>query len=114
MSKAAADVIQAAREHTVAAVARLVALMQQDDDRNVALAAANALLDRGYGRPPQAVLAQVHASTVQCGIDKPPEITECYEDWLQRRRQELDLLESKIPDRTPCGEWFAGRVVGKR
>jgi hypothetical protein len=95
MGKAAADVIQAAREHTVAAVARLVALMQQDDDRNVALAAATALLDRGHGRPPQAILAQVHASTVQSGIDKPPEITESYEDWLLRRRKELAELEAE-------------------
>ena len=62
MGKAAADVIHAAREHTVAAINRLVAMMQQDDDRNVALAAANALLDRGHGRPPQAIPAQVHAS----------------------------------------------------
>jgi hypothetical protein len=93
MGRAAADVIQAAREHTVAAINRLVALMQQDDDRNVALAAANALLDRGHGRPPQAILAQVHASTLQSGIDKPPEITESYEAWLIRRRNELDELE---------------------
>jgi len=70
----AADVIHAAREHTVAAISRLVALMQQDDDRNVALAAANALLDRGHGRPPQAILAQVHASPLQSGIDGPPRL----------------------------------------
>jgi hypothetical protein len=59
MGKAAADVVEAAREHTVDAIERLAALMQQDDDRDVALSAATALLDRGWGKPAQAILAQV-------------------------------------------------------
>src|SRR5262249_6461988 len=58
-SRAAADVIEAAREHTVDAIERLAALMQQDDDRDIALSAATALLDRGWGKPAQALLAQV-------------------------------------------------------
>jgi hypothetical protein len=37
------------------------------------------------------------------GIDKPPEITESYEDWLERRRNELDELEHAALPR-PNGE----------
>lgn len=42
-----------AREHSVAAINRIVALQGSADER-VALAAAQALLDRAYGKPAQA------------------------------------------------------------
>lgn len=43
-----------AREYGSAAITKLVELLSGDDQR-LALAAAQALLDRGYGKPPQAV-----------------------------------------------------------
>jgi len=43
-----------ARQHTDAAIARLV-LALEDDNARTAVAAAEALLDRGWGRAPQAV-----------------------------------------------------------
>jgi len=55
--------------------------------------AANSILDRGWGKPAQAILAQVNNQLTVTGIDKPPEITETYEEWLIRRRTELDELE---------------------
>jgi hypothetical protein len=57
-SRAAADVIEAAREHTAAALGRLVQLMEQDEDRSIALSAAAELLNRGWGKPP--VFAEVN------------------------------------------------------
>jgi hypothetical protein len=87
------DVVSLARQHTPEAVNRLVALMRQDDDLGIAVQATTVLLDRGWGKPAQAILAQVNSQMTVTGIDKPPEITESYEDWLERRRKELDELE---------------------
>jgi hypothetical protein len=38
-------------------------------------------------------MAQVNTQLTVSGIDKPPDITETYEEWLTRRRAELDELE---------------------
>lgn len=54
--RALRDVIQAAREYTHAALARLVALMGSDNE-SVALRAAEALLERAWGRPQDVDLA---------------------------------------------------------
>jgi hypothetical protein len=48
------EVRAAARLHGAAAIAKLVELLGRDDDRT-ALAAAQALLDRGYGKPAQSM-----------------------------------------------------------
>ncbi len=48
--KAARDVIEAARQHTPAAAARLAHGMQSDDPR-ASVAACQALLDRAWGNP---------------------------------------------------------------
>jgi hypothetical protein len=55
--------------------------------------AAREILDRGWGKPAQAIMAQVNTQLTVSGIDKPPDITETYEEWLTRRRAELDELE---------------------
>jgi hypothetical protein len=62
LSKAAADLVAAAREHTAAALGRLVQLMEQDEDRDIALSAAAELLNRGWGKPPVAVFAQINGA----------------------------------------------------
>jgi hypothetical protein len=51
------EIEKLAREHSVAALNKIVALLNSKDDR-VALAAANSLLDRGFGKPPLAVQAE--------------------------------------------------------
>ena len=54
--KEVAGVRELARQHTPDAVATLVAIMQNEDAPPAArVSAANSLLDRGYGRPNQAV-----------------------------------------------------------
>jgi hypothetical protein len=52
--KVAAEVKELARNHGPAAVARLAKLMMSKNQR-VAVAACVAILDRGYGKPAQAV-----------------------------------------------------------
>lgn len=52
--KAADDVRDLARQHTVAAVEKLVFWLASDNPK-ASVAAANSLLDRGWGRPVQAV-----------------------------------------------------------
>jgi len=56
------------------------------------LPAAVALLDRGYGRPVQAVVAEVNTELTLSGIDRPPR--ETLEEWLERRRRELRALDA--------------------
>jgi hypothetical protein len=56
------DLVALARQHTAAALSRIVQLMEQDEDRNIALSAATALLDRGWGKPPVAVFAQINGA----------------------------------------------------
>ena len=52
--KEVAEVRELAKEHGSAAIERLVELMASDNERT-AVAACEAILNRGYGRPPQAV-----------------------------------------------------------
>jgi hypothetical protein len=48
---------QLARQHSAEAIETLVAIMQNEKAPPAARAhAANSILDRGYGRPPQAVI----------------------------------------------------------
>jgi len=46
-----AEVRDLARRHTANAIAALVAIMQKGESDAARVSAANALLDRGYGRP---------------------------------------------------------------
>jgi hypothetical protein len=49
-----AEVLDLARQHSTEAIERLIHWMKSDDGR-ISVAAANALLDRGYGRPAQLI-----------------------------------------------------------
>ena len=54
--KVVAEVQELARQHTVDAINTLVAIMQDENKPAAArVSAANAVLDRGYGKPPQAM-----------------------------------------------------------
>src|SRR5215831_6179088 len=48
-----AEVRKLARKHTAEAIERLVTEMKQGDTSNARIAAANAILDRGWGKPTQ-------------------------------------------------------------
>lgn len=50
-----AEVTELARTHSLEAIQRLVELMRQAEDKKLAKAAADSLLDRGLGRPAQSV-----------------------------------------------------------
>lgn len=50
-----AEVTALAREHSLEAIERLLALMRQDDDKKLAKAACDSILDRGLGKPAQYV-----------------------------------------------------------
>lgn len=56
-----AEVAALAREHSIEALQRLVALMRQDEDKKLAKAAADSLLDRGLGKPAQAIIGDPDA-----------------------------------------------------
>jgi hypothetical protein len=51
------DIHALARQHAPEAIAGLVEFMRQREDPHLAMSAMTALLDRAYGRPPQAILA---------------------------------------------------------
>ena len=55
--KEVAEVRKLARKHGRDAIKRLVELMESDDER-VVLGAVKEILDRGYGRPAQAITGE--------------------------------------------------------
>ena len=52
---ALSDVRELAREHTPAAVVKLAHIMEKGKSEQACIAAASALLDRGWGRPTQPI-----------------------------------------------------------
>jgi hypothetical protein len=61
--KGVAEVMALARTYTKAAIETLVGIMQDEQAPKPArVAAASAILDRGYGRPPQAVEHSAHSA----------------------------------------------------
>lgn len=74
-----------ARLHTDEAIATLVEALK---DRRNCVQAAIALLDRGWGKPKEQV-EQTNFNIDLGGIDAPP-LPETLEEWLARRRTELD------------------------
>ncbi len=52
--KAIKEVVELARTHTPRAIERLAEVLEGDDDK-AAVAAANALLDRAWGKPSQEI-----------------------------------------------------------
>jgi hypothetical protein len=63
--KVVAEVKELARKHTGKAIETLVSIMDNPKAAPAArVSAANALLDRGYGKPPQHITGEVAASYV--------------------------------------------------
>ena len=76
-AKAEGEVRALAQEHGPAALQRLVDLMRSRNER-VAVAAAQAVLDRGYGKAPQQVA--IDATFRQADVSSEP-LTQ--EEWLR-------------------------------
>ena len=69
LNKATAEIKEVARQYGTEAVEKLAELMRCDDNPQVQRAAAEALLDRGYGKPSQAVEASVDVVTRAIYVD---------------------------------------------
>lgn len=78
MAKAPADIRSLARAHTERAIQVLQGIMDQPDSPHAArVAAANSLLDRGWGKPMQSVeVADVTKNYVARMPAKTPSMTE--------------------------------------
>ena len=77
--KVVAEVKELAKEHTVEAIQTLVSIMTNPKFAPAArVTAANALLDRGYGRPAQHITGDVAASYVA----RLPEPAKSADEWL--------------------------------
>jgi len=79
-----AEVKALAREYSEDAIMRLVALMMQDDDRRTAKAAADSILDRGIGKPEQAITGRDGAPLIDLRATEARSIV-------------LDVLERLVP-----------------
>ena len=77
--KVVAEVRELAREHTGEAIKTLVSIMTNTKSAPAArVSAANALLDRGYGRPARRITGDVAASYVA----RLPEPAKNAEEWI--------------------------------
>jgi len=82
--KALIDVIDLARQHTADAVHALCEVASQADAHPAArVAAAVALLDRGWGRPSQAIESSVHVQQSSWVVRAPAPVSSTQE-WLER------------------------------
>ena len=90
--KIAAEVRDLAREHGGKAIERLVALMHSKNE-SVAVRAVEAILDRGYGRPMQAMepTESIRPQEPPCDFSKLTD--EEWETLLHARETMRELLE---------------------
>ena len=87
--KVVAEVKELAREYTAEAIQTLVSIMTNPKSASAArVSAANALLDRGYGKPPQHITGENGVSYVA----RLPEVAKSAEEWLASVK-----AESKLP-----------------
>ncbi len=80
-----------ARAHTEVALRTLVQVATKSESDAARVSAASALLDRGYGKPRQAIEHAGEIGVPAGGIDAPPR-AESYEEWKERRRDEIAAM----------------------
>ena len=69
MAKATVEIRSLARAHTETALRTLASIMTKEDAPDAArVAAANSLLDRGWGKPTQPIAGDDGAPPVQIGV----------------------------------------------
>jgi hypothetical protein len=79
--KVLGEVQDLARQHTTDAVETLASIMRDKNAVPAArVAAANAILDRGYGKPPQHISGEFS----QRYVAELPEVCEDADDWERR------------------------------
>jgi hypothetical protein len=85
------DVRILARQYTTKALDRLVAILDDKEaSDSAAVAAANAILDRAYGRPQAAVAVTGANGEPLIPVDTPRQVDD-HEEWCRRRDREMDL-----------------------
>jgi len=81
VNRATADLQAAAREYTPQALETLVAIMTKSDSDAARVAAANAVLDRGYGKAKQTLDATV---TEQRMVVVAPPAEPDHDEWVRK------------------------------
>ena len=76
MSRALVEVTDLARQHAPEAMAALVEIATQGKSESARVAAAIALLDRGYGKPPQAIDSTIRRANTPVKELTDEELTE--------------------------------------
>jgi hypothetical protein len=69
-NKATAEIKDVARQHGPQAIAVLARLMVEAESEQARVAAANAILDRGYGKPSQHIDANVNVTAQEDALDQ--------------------------------------------
>ena len=79
--KVLTDIREAARTHSVTAINALVEIVENTKAPPAArVAAANSLLDRGFGKPE----SKIDATIIQRAVIRAPEICKTTEEWLEK------------------------------
>ena len=84
--KLPADIREAFKAKAPEALEVLTRCLQSDDDR-IAMMAAQAILDRGYGKPTQSIDANINDDPVRYIVELP-EKSATTEEWLESIRRE--------------------------
>ena len=85
--KLPADIREAFKAKAPEALEVLTRCLQSDDDR-IAMMAAQAILDRGYGKPTQSIDANINDDRRFATIVELPEKSATTEEWLESIRRE--------------------------
>ena len=81
-----ADIREVIKARAPPALEVLTRCLQSDDDR-IAMLAAQAILDRGYGKPTQSIDANINEDPVRYIVELP-EKSATTEEWLESIRRE--------------------------
>ena len=84
--KLPADIREAFKAKAPQALEVLTRCLQSEDDR-IAMMAAQAILDRGYGRPTQSIDANINDDPVRYIVELPKK-SATTEEWLEEIRRE--------------------------
>ena len=84
--KLPADIREAFKAKAPEALEVLTRCLQSDDER-VAMMAAQAILDRGYGKPTQSIDANINDNPVRYIVELPKK-SATTEEWLESIRRE--------------------------
>ena len=87
--KVVGEVQELARQHTTQAIQTLVGICTNKEAPPAArVAAANAILDRGYGKPSQ----HISGDATQNFVIRAPLVATDMEEWQERRKQHMNQL----------------------